>query len=508
METNLDNTESQDVITRLLRHRGKIAITFLVVLVATGFVTSLSERQYESEAKLQVQVGRESVALDPTATIGAFVGVADSRETEIQAIEELILSKNVLGKVVDKIGVNQLLGSEKWYAAGQLKWLDDNNLNPLRVYDRHAKAIKKLQTNFKLDIPRNSKIITMRYETDSPEMAKQVVQNMIEVAIDEHLNVNRQEETLQFFEGESKRLHEKVMSLENELAAEKLATGISSTEHQRRLYIEQISKYKDEIGHLSARGYALKKEVALRKIQVANLSKMLTKQEVSGSANNPEYEMRVELFKLELREKELTAKYSDDNDQLKQVREQVKLARETLNNQAATREVTQGNNEERGRYEVALLEREAELVEGEARQEQLKVDLTALQESLADLDNKSKRINNLERELALADLSYRKYNESVEVARIDQQRFKGRLSNIRSLQEPTFSTQPTSPKVMFNFVLGFFSAGIASLGIVALAERGRKVVQETAVAREIALPNPSAEVSRIARRESLSVHTP
>jgi polysaccharide biosynthesis protein PslE len=479
-------------------------------MLAATAVTSLARRDYVSEAKLQVQVGRDSMAVDPIASIGPFVGVADSREMEIQAIEELILSRKVLGSVVDAIGIDSILGPEKWYA--NQPWLDQINLNPFKVLDRRDKAITLLGRFLEIEIPRNSKIITLSFETDDPKLAQQTLQELIKYTVEEHLKVNRNDESQQFFETEAAALHKKVMTLEDDLSREKEQTGISSVERQRGLMLEQISSYKNEISHLSARCYSLSKEIGTRQQQLSSMAKMQTKAEVTGSASTPEHEMRVELFRLELREKELAAKYNDKNDQLVQVREQLKLARDMLNKEAATKEVTQGVNEERERYEIATYERQADLVENEARLEQLKVDLIALQDALGLLDKKAKRINDMERELQLADLAYRKYKDSLENTRIDRQRREQGISNIRELQAPSFSNQPKDI-IKRNLAVGLLLASLLSCGTVALAERSRRsaIVAQAYAPGTIpvsmgAVPNVlSAESSRTGRRETISV---
>ena len=42
-------------------------------------------RKYESEAKLFLRLGRESVALDPTATTGATMQIQETRDDEIDS---------------------------------------------------------------------------------------------------------------------------------------------------------------------------------------------------------------------------------------------------------------------------------------------------------------------------------------------------------------------------------------------------------------------------------------
>jgi uncharacterized protein involved in exopolysaccharide biosynthesis len=467
------NENEFDPLALWTRHRGKALIAMLLVLAITLLITAFSEKEYESLAKLQVQIGRESVALDPTATIGPFVGIADTREMEIQAIQELILSRKVLGKVVEKIGINEIIGAPKPWATtpANAKWVDDYNLNPLRVYDRQAKAIKKLQLDLDLDIPRNSKIISLSYKSDDPEKAHRVLQTLIDVTIDEHLQVNRNDESRRFFEAEAERLHEKVMEYERALAREKSATGISSIDQQRRLLLEQIGKYQDEVAHVKARKFSLGKEIEVRAKQLEQLVKTETKSQVVGSANNPEFEMQLEVFKLELREKELAAKYDDSNDQLQQAREQLKLAKEALQKNAQTRQITEGVNEERSRYELAMFEKQAELAENETRFEYLLKDLADVRAQLVVLDNEASRVNDLERELQLADSAYKKYKESLEIARIEQQRLAERISNIRSLQPPTYSEQPISPRGIVNLLLGLVVGGFAGIGTAFFAEQ-------------------------------------
>ncbi|MEM7808996.1 MAG: hypothetical protein AAF561_12880, partial [Planctomycetota bacterium] len=61
----------RDVLYVLFRHRGKAVVTFLGIFLLTTAAALLLPSEFQSEAKLKVQLGRESVAIDPTATIGA-----------------------------------------------------------------------------------------------------------------------------------------------------------------------------------------------------------------------------------------------------------------------------------------------------------------------------------------------------------------------------------------------------------------------------------------------------
>src|SRR5437868_14516512 len=82
-----------DIFRFLGRHKAKALLVFFLVNLATLTYFALAPRKYRSEAKVFVRVGRESVTLDPTATTGHFVAVADSHESEVHAVEELLASR-------------------------------------------------------------------------------------------------------------------------------------------------------------------------------------------------------------------------------------------------------------------------------------------------------------------------------------------------------------------------------------------------------------------------------
>src|SRR5688572_25253943 len=99
------------ILGALWRHKFKAAFIFVMICAACAAYLSTAKRVYESEAKLYVRVGRESVALDPTATTGGQVlTMQDSREGEVIAIEQLLLSRELAEQVVDKITPDGIFG--------------------------------------------------------------------------------------------------------------------------------------------------------------------------------------------------------------------------------------------------------------------------------------------------------------------------------------------------------------------------------------------------------------
>src|SRR6476620_7377882 len=102
---------SRDICRLLFRHKKKAISCFALSMAIALAIIFLWPRKYKSEAKLYVQVGRESVSLDPTATTGQVVPVSLSRETEVNSVLEMLRSRLMIEKLVDEIGPAAILQS-------------------------------------------------------------------------------------------------------------------------------------------------------------------------------------------------------------------------------------------------------------------------------------------------------------------------------------------------------------------------------------------------------------
>ena len=99
----------RDFYAILFRHKWKVIVFFLAVMVTVTLGTFLTAEIYRSEAKLLVRFGRESVGLDPTATTGQTISIGQSRESEINSELEILKSRELAERVVDKIGPKAFL---------------------------------------------------------------------------------------------------------------------------------------------------------------------------------------------------------------------------------------------------------------------------------------------------------------------------------------------------------------------------------------------------------------
>ncbi|MCA9266549.1 MAG: hypothetical protein KDA60_21965, partial [Planctomycetales bacterium] len=97
-------------VVRTLRRRWKRVVavgTFVLALAIVALV--VWPRTYVSEGEVFVQMGHESVALDPTATTGTTVPIFENRENEINSALEMLQSREVLTRVVKRLSATVIL---------------------------------------------------------------------------------------------------------------------------------------------------------------------------------------------------------------------------------------------------------------------------------------------------------------------------------------------------------------------------------------------------------------
>jgi uncharacterized protein involved in exopolysaccharide biosynthesis len=138
---------------------------------------------------------------------------------------------------------------------------------------------------------------------------------------------------------------------------------------------------------------------------------------------------------------------------------------------------------------LLLLNARTSLASAEARQAAVSGQLATARQSLAELNADELRLVQLQRELELADASYRKYSDNLEQARIDEALDTQRLSNINIVQPATLEARPVSPRKLVNLILGVLVGCIGGLGIAVVAERfDRSLKSADEVQAELGLP--------------------
>ena len=475
----------KDLAFALLRHKGKGASFFGVVLAGTILITIFAPRKFRSEGKLYLRLGRENATLDPTVTLGenSIVAMPQSRENEINSVAEMVQNRAVLEKVVDKLGpavvLEEATGAQtegesaaaSGVSTGGLKNTVKSLLGLPIISDRN-RAVGKIEKSLKVEPARKSSVIEINYVAGSPKSAQAVVAALIDAYLVEHVRLNRPQGSHEFFAAQTNLLRDDLAKKEQALRDLRNQTGLASSRDQRKQIIERIGRLEDDLQEAdTARAVSEAKVGALRH-KLADLPDTQVTQEISGYGNDGTDRMRDQLYALHVREGEAASKYTPENPKLQQIREQIDEAKQILAHEQRTRtQVTKEPGRLKEQTQLELLAEEPILASLNARSRESRSQLAAARDELKTFNENELQVTKLEREVDMLEGEYRKYSASLEQARIDQALQIERMSNINVAQEATCDEAPISPRPLVNLLLGLGAGLFAAVGVCLACDR-------------------------------------
>src|SRR3954462_1623263 len=209
----------RDLLTVIFRFKRRGIAVFGCTLLVAIVGLCVCPRKYSSEAKLLVRLGRENLALDPTATTGSVVSLKNTRDAEINSVILSLSSRSSMEKVLDLISVKSEVSS------------------PLA----RERALGELSKNISVSSPKNSTLVVLSSLASSPERAQQIVQALLDVGLSEHVRINRQKGSHGFFAEQSALLKSELDAASTSLRDAKNKYGIASLEGRRNSLQQQIN---------------------------------------------------------------------------------------------------------------------------------------------------------------------------------------------------------------------------------------------------------------------------
>lgn len=474
------NSDIQEKLAKIWLAKGRIALFALSVFMASVCAILFLPRTYRSEARVYLQLGRESVGIDPTGTTGQTKGVQiTSREDEIVSAMEVIKGRGLISKVVEEVTPEVVLGH---VAAGtddspaildELKRWTNNIVQILRSIDPqsdHERAITVIERELSVDAERKSEVIRIGFSAETPQLAQRVVDAILKIYEEEHLRLHRTDGSLGFFEEQQGILGSELNAINRTLRDAKNRMGIASidgqrysVENQNREIQQNITDTELALSEASARLEKLQREQQSVPERIAS-----QRVEKSNSATDMQSQ---QLYALQLQEIEYQSKYSDSHPLLVAVRAKVREAESQYQNKAdKTSERTDDINPIHREISLDILKTEALQAGLQKKLDKLQNQRTEVEQKLQELNSFEIEIADLERESKLREKKYLTYSESLEQARINQELEKGRISSIVIAQPATFQEKPVSPSKPLIALVGLAITLLGSLlvGLISL----------------------------------------
>ena len=223
------------LFSALKNHWFSAMVVFVATIAAAIFAMFFLPRSYVSEAMIFVKLGRETVSLDPTATTGSTISVLDTRDNEINSIRDMLYSRGLVEKVVDRIGPEVILGDDELSAETKERDpLEKDYLNSPR-----QKAIKTLTEDTYVVSSRKSSVLILHVEAASPELAQRIVKEYLDVYQVMHTGAHQTPDSNDFFGQQSQLKRRQWQESMKALQVAKEDAGVVSIEGARENLKEQ-----------------------------------------------------------------------------------------------------------------------------------------------------------------------------------------------------------------------------------------------------------------------------
>jgi uncharacterized protein involved in exopolysaccharide biosynthesis len=476
------------------RHKGKMALFFLVVMGGVAAFVLLGPRSYLSEAKLLVRLGRENVTLDPTATLGQapVVAVPPSRENDINSVIEVARSRVILEKVADALGPQVLLNEVPLSA--------EDSRQPAQRY----RAVRVLSRGLHVEAIKKSNVIAVTFEGNNPELAQVVVASVVDSFLDHHLSLHRTPRAPQFLAEQADRLRKELGRSEEELKRLKDRTGLVAPDGQLQQQLARIGKLEEDLVQTDAALAAATAEFTLLRQKLKELPPTALLTHTRGFPNQAADVMRGQLYALQLKELELLTKYPEENPEVRLLRKQIVTAKEILAKEEGARDqLAEGPSKAYEEAQLAVLKQEPIVAGLRARAKTLRSQLAQERDGLKRFSGDQLELKKQQRLVDLQESLVRRYSESVEQAQIDQALTQERITNIGIVQPATYELKPFRPRVGLALALGLAFALLGSISLALVAEQlGSSVQEPPALSKEPAAfaelahgPGPAAQGS-------------
>lgn len=417
-----------DILTVIFKHKWKVLIAFVLIVIGTIVVSMIPQKQYVARAVIMVKIGREFIQI---SEVGADKMPTLNQEAIINTEMQLLMSPDLIARVIGRVGVQNVYPD-----------LIKKDVPPQVLQEL---AVMQFLKNAMVRDVKKSNMIEVYFRHEHPVVAATVVNTLVDSLKEKHLQVFSDTKTT-FLEEQLKQYEEKLKGSESALSGFKQRHQAYSLEEQKSLLIKQRADLDMSVKTEQARIKELQQKIAFLKDQRNVFN--------DGVLN----ELRTQLNGLERKEQELAEKYNDSSKPLSSLRKEITLLREQLKN----------TDSENRRSEITRIQVDLEPLQ--VKVAELKKQLSQVEGELRSLDSRTGEFQDLKRTAALNETSYQTYLKKVEEARITEDMDRKKMTNISVVQPATVPVAPAQTDKKKIYGIGFFASVAVSLGLAFVSE--------------------------------------
>ncbi|MEN6332821.1 MAG: hypothetical protein ABFE01_01085 [Phycisphaerales bacterium] len=491
----------RDTLYIVFSHKGKMMAFMILLFGIVALRILLDSGTYRSEARVLVRLGRESISLDPTATIGEIAQINRTYDWEVNSELEILKSREIAERVVDRMGAGVFLEkkprkktSDAATATAAARFtnefvdvmsdLTDRMKETPRKLARQLglsaaltdrdEAVEKVVKKLTIETLQNTNVLAAAYEDKDPELARDVLDAFMQAYLEKHLVVYSTSSAQPFFEQQVMSLLEKLRQTERAMQDLKDATGVSSLQDQRLAAVNRIGAMELAIAQTDGELASASAKVTEIETMLAGIPETVVLEETTGFSDYAADLMRTRLYDLQIQERDLEVKYPNGNRLLEMIHEQVNQGMAMLEKELAKpnrKETRTGLNVSHQQMQATLFSEQANISALRSKLDNMRTQVAQARDSLRLLNDAEIKTARLQRDLSLLTDSYNQYSAKLEEARIEQALKSERISNISVLQSPTLPVVPVGPGKLVSLILGLALALVGGVGFAFLCER-------------------------------------
>jgi uncharacterized protein involved in exopolysaccharide biosynthesis len=444
-----------------LRHRRVMTISFVGVFLGAVMGTFLLPGRYQATSKILVKHERMDppISADSSGSTPQFSEAVT--DTEVNSEVELIRSPDLLAKVATASGLQN-----KPQSIWTNFWRRDND--PQKVL---AATVRKLRSDLRVEALPKTNMISITYDSASPQQSAQVLNTLVDLYMEKHLAVHQAAGTYDFFHEQAQRYEHGLSEAESRLVKFRKAEGVVAPGQEKTATLQKVTEFRAELKQTQAAIAETEHRRQVLEAQAGTVPSRTTTE--ARLSDNPQLmgQLKFTLLNLELKRTELLQKFeptyrlvTEVDTQLEQTRAAIEAAEKSQ-----LREETTNRNPTYEWVDAELAKTRSELAAQQARAEVLKRTVASYEQQASVLDRQESVEQDLQRKKKAEEDNYLLYQRKQEEARISNALDRSRILNV-AVAEPAVLPDLPSRSRLFSLLVGLLAAIAASVVSATTAE--------------------------------------
>ena len=457
-----------DFLSILFKHKYKILTVFLIVVTTVVVGTFLMQPVYEVDSTLLLKFGREYVYRPEVGDRPSQSAFDRDLEPLMNAEIQILTSRNLVVNVIQKLGVKSL------YPNIENRELD----KALKI----ETAASRFQADLSVKGVAQSSTLQISFLHTNPNIAAKALNLLIDTYKDKHLQAFSDPRASSFLQQQVDAYRQRFTDAQKKLEAFKLRHSSFAQDEQRTLLLRQRADLDATYKSSTAEAMELQRKIQSMETQAVAVSAGMPEMSTGGPFRAMD-DTRTKLLELQLKEKELAAKFNDGNQALRDVRDEIELVQNVLRQQ---QQGLHGDSRSEFNQEMAkgLIPLRAELQSVQAKTAVLRTQIQDVDSQLKALSGTESELQNLQLEVDSNQQNYANYQKKLQDALISRDMDRQKFTNISVIQPATPLELPVKPNKLLNILVGMFLGAAAGIGLAFLLESFNRGVNDAKIAEE------------------------